>query len=324
MYAQEDFALLFRIAKSYYIDRLSQEQIARMESVSRPHVSRLLVKAREYGMVKVSIEMPRIAQMPAIANELKQKLDLKDVLIACVPSETASSQAKISRAIATIAAAHLPELLSDVSLVGIGWGYTIYQTSLLLDTRLDRPDMSIIPLLGLSGNHTSFLRINIIANRFDEKWGTSSIYTVMPIMREKRQGLSLEEEKSYRQLLAKWDQLEAAIIGLGPAPQEDSPLLPEASIEYNQQLMESGTVGDILANFFYEDGTVFDTSQYHFQISLPIERLKRMKKVICLAGGINKVQGIIAAARNRFFNILITDINTAELMLMRLPKEGNS
>ena len=53
-----DYAQLYRIAKRYYIDNFSQAKIAVEESISRPHVSRLLAKARELGIVRISVQMP--------------------------------------------------------------------------------------------------------------------------------------------------------------------------------------------------------------------------------------------------------------------------
>ena len=96
------------------------------------------------------------------------------------------------------------------------------------------------------------------------------------------------------------------------------PLLAEASEEYHQLLKDSGTVGDILANFFYEDGRVLDTSKHYFQISLDLDDLKKIDKVICLAGGETKVEGIITAALNHYFNVLVTDTNTAQQILDQL------
>jgi DNA-binding transcriptional regulator LsrR (DeoR family) len=321
---QEDFPHLYRIARSYYIDGLTQEEIAARESISRPHVSRLLAKARDCGIVTVDVTMPTSPKSIELENYLKKSLGLIEVKLACVPQHVVHSSQATSLAIATLAAIEVPKMLTDVKTLGIGWGYTIYQTSVLIDTALNRPDMKIVPLVGLAGIYTPYLQINVIVNRFAEKWRATSIYTLMPVLHEYRFQMGSVEKLNYQLLRDQWNKLDCAIVGLGAVPREDTLLLPEAPRDYNESLMKSDTVGDILANFFYADGTVFDSSNYHFQVSLPLEALKRVDQVICLAGGVNKVDGLVAAARNGFYNVLFTDVNTATLMKNKIEREGDT
>lgn len=321
MCIQEDYPHLYRIARSYYIDGLTQEEIAARESISRPHVSRLLTKARDCGIVTITVSMPTSPKTVELEDYLKKSLGLVEVRLARIPQHAATSPHVTSLAIATLAAVEVPKMLTDVRTLGIGWGYTIYQTSLLTDTSLNRPDMRIVPLVGLAGVYTPYLQINVIVNRFAEKWQATSIYTLMPVLHEYRYQMGSAEKQNYQLLRDQWNKLDCAIVGLGAVPREDFLLLPEASRDYNESLMKSGTVGDILANFFYADGTVFDTSSYHFQVSLPLEALKCVEKVICLAGGVHKVDGLIAAAKNGFYNVLFTDINTAILMKNKIERE---
>lgn len=312
----DDYPMLYRIAKSYYIDNLSQEQIAKCESISRPHVSRILAKARANGVVKFQVEMPTLDDTQALADALREKLDLMDVRLASVPPQSSYGQTSLSLGVATVAAASLPELLSESTNVGVGWGYTIYEASSLLNQCATNQPLNFFPLVGSFGENNPYLQINVIANRFAEKFNAKSYYTIMPAIRDNKK-LAQIEEKSYLRLKQQWESLDTAIIGLGPSPSNGIPLLAEASEEYHQQLQNSGTVGDILASFFYEDGRVLDTSEHYFQISLNLDALKQIDKVICLAGGEPKVDGIIAAARNNFFNILVTDTNTAQQILDR-------
>jgi DNA-binding transcriptional regulator LsrR (DeoR family) len=309
-----DYPMLYRIAKSYYVDNLSQEQIAKCESISRPHVSRILAKARASGVVKFQVQIPKQDDTQEFAKLLCERLELLDVRLACVPPQSSYEQRNLSRGIATVAAASLPELISDSTNVGVGWGYTIYETSVLLDQCVTDQPLNFFPLVGSFGENNPYLQINVIANRFAEKFNAKSYYTIMPAIRDNEK-LARIEKKSYMRLKQQWENLDTAIIGLGPSPNSGTPLLAEASEEYHQVLNDSDTVGDILANFFYKDGHVLDTSKHYFQVSLNLDDLKKIDKVICLAGGSAKAKGIIAAARNRYFNVLVTDTNTAQQML---------
>ena len=64
--AGEDRLQLADVARQYYLEDLTQEQIARGMGVSRSQVSRMLKVARERGIVEIRIHHPlRTATRPA-------------------------------------------------------------------------------------------------------------------------------------------------------------------------------------------------------------------------------------------------------------------
>jgi DNA-binding transcriptional regulator LsrR (DeoR family) len=71
-------------------------------------------------------------------------------------------------------------------------------------------------------------------------------------------------------------------------------------------------VGDVLTHFFREDGSLVPDIPGYEQIAFNPADLRRVRKVICLAGGRNKVPALIAAAKTGYYNMLVTDSVTAE------------
>lgn len=314
MQENTDYTMLYRIAKYYYIDNMSQSEIAVKEHMSRPHISRLLDKARQVGIVDIKVALPDSLQVEKTAKILKEKLGLQEVIVVLAPTETKNLGKKVSMNIATAAAQKIPELIKGCSKVGIGWGYTMYQTSLLLPYN-DSINRTFVPLVGISGENNPFLQINAIVDRFAEKLGADSYYINMPAIRENGAQLTRIEIERLKKIKQYWNSLDAAIIGLGASPKAGEILISEVSKEYKEAIVRSNTLGDILCQFFYEDGTVFDLRGAYEQTSFPVQELKNIRKVICVAGGPAKVNGIITAARHGFFNMLITDNNTARLII---------
>ena len=76
-----------------------------------------------------------------------------------------------------------------------------------------------------------------------------------------------------------------------------------------------GAQGDVLCHFFDMDGNLLDTYFEDRLISVSLESLKELKNVIGVAGGKSKVNAIRAALKGRYIDILITDSNTANLLL---------
>lgn len=313
-----DYTMLYRIAKYYYQDKLSQNEIAQREHLSRPHISRLLDKARECGIVQINVVFPEEQLVSKTGAMLKKGLGLDEAIIAFIPEDTKPSSSKTFMNIATAAAKRLPALLRGCKTIGVGWGRTVYETSRQLPFCDNIEKATFVPLIGISGEDSPYLQINTILDRFAEKFGADSFYTNIPTIRENDVKLSKIEQIRYARLQQYWAKLDAAVIGLGIPPQEGKFLISEVSQDYRKMMTRSNTIGDILCQFFYANGRVIDFKSHYEQFSFSIHILKSIDKVICLAGGRAKVDGIITAASNGFFKTLITDSNTAKMILERL------
>ena len=121
-----DMMQMYRIAKMYYMDGLTQAQIAEAESISRSQISRLLDQARSRGIVEITVRMPGRISLNELRDDLIRELKLKDVAIAPL-NETATEEDRIE-AIATAAANFLPKELKSCRTVGVGWGRTTSRT----------------------------------------------------------------------------------------------------------------------------------------------------------------------------------------------------
>lgn len=319
-----EYIFLYRIAQQYYLEGRSQGYIAKQENISRPHVSRLLNKARQMGIVSISVELPESLKLREIAERLQRQLGLQEVILVSTPAEAGTDTRLVSEAIAHTAAEALPRILAKSHFVGVGWGYTIYQTA-LLQARQEFPGkMTFIPLVGISDENNPYLQSNVIVDRFAEKFQAKSYYTSVPAyLKRGSPRMSIEEDR-YSRLKQQWEKLDAAIVGLGPRFSRGDFLISEASEEYKRLIASSQTVGDILANFFYKDGSVLDSSGFYEQVSLPLARLKGIRNVVCLAGGAAKVPALVTAARQGYIKTLITDSQTAEAMLAACEAENGT
>ena len=77
-----DMMQMYRIAKMYYMDGLTQAQIAAAESISRSQISRLLDQARARGIVEITVRMPGRISLNELRDDLIRELKLKDAVIA--------------------------------------------------------------------------------------------------------------------------------------------------------------------------------------------------------------------------------------------------
>ena len=307
-----DYTLLYRVAKAYFVDQRTQQEIADVENFSRSQISRILKKALDEKLVTYTLNFPTEVDEKTLSQQLCKKLGLERVVL--VPSfynrDVQSSPDEVSKNLALGVADKLADLLGDSKNIGIGWGRTLYNTSLFVQP----PQRTVrgrvfIPLIGLSGNNSPILQINTIVDRFGERFRADRHYVNCPSL-QTRESLTAQAPQYLNALQVKWHELDAAIIGIGGPPSGNDHLIFEFPRNYKRKIQNSGAVGDILSQYFYENGRIFDLDSQYRLLALNIEQLKHIPNVIAIASGIKKCVPICTAARMGCIKTLVTDYNT--------------
>src|SRR5579864_7451870 len=122
-----DERFLRKIAYMYYEDGHSQETIAEMQFCSRQTVGKALQKAKERGIVRISIVPDlRTGYLRNLAREVRRKLNLEDLVL--VPGrnfDNVNLNATLDEVVAEIgnaAADYLDQLLTDSDILAVSGG----------------------------------------------------------------------------------------------------------------------------------------------------------------------------------------------------------
>ena len=317
--SRTDMMQMYRIAKMYYMDAMTQEQIAAVENISRSQVSRLLEQARQRGIVEINVRMPERISLNELRNDLVRELRLKDVAIA--PLQENASEEDAIEAIATAAAGFLPKELKNCRTVGVGWGRTVYRMSCVLSYRGAESEKLFVPLIGVSGTDNPALQVNAILDRLGERLRGHTYFVNAPAFRESAAVLSDLERKRLQQLHRYWDELDAAIIGLGAPPGTKRFFVSEVPSRFSNRIKAEKAIGDVLSQFYRADGSLIPEVPGFERTAFDAAALKQVPKVICLAGGRDKIPALIAGSRAGFYNILVTDSVTAEAIYDAIRRE---
>ena len=81
------------------------------------------------------------------------------------------------------------------------------------------------------------------------------------------------------------------------------------------ELSEQGAVGDICSRFFDINGNIVDEDLDNRTIGIELQKFKEKKYSIAIAGGKERIDGILGAIRGGYTNILITDEIAARQVL---------
>ena len=316
---ESDLNLLYKIACYYYQDGLMQEEIAELERISRSQISRYLNRARELGIVKVLVSLPDFPGFSAMEKRLEEALGLEKVVIA--PCSSGRELAR-RRAIASSASIYLLEALRDAHVIGFGWGRTVYETSLQLPFSKKKQNALYVPLIGVSGINDSAFQTNTIIDRIAERRKGRGYLLTLPTFRQKQFYLADIDDVRVKKLRDYWQVLDAAVFGLGTIRQSEYFMGEEVRSLYNMKVRNSGADGEILSQFFFKDGRLLNyEDEDYIPMAFELHGLKNIPVTICLAGGAEKVKGLIQGSRLGFFKRLVTDSYTAELMEQELKEE---
>ena len=300
--------LLIKVAKLYYENAKTQDEIAKQLRISRPKVSRLLSEAREAGVVQITI-----ASEPGdnadLEQSLEEKFDLKEVIIADVP-EGLSPQSLIYELGAT-AAEYFHRIVQDGDTIGLTWGANL--ASMVNQLSNDKKQrVHVIQMVGGLGEPSSEAHATDLARRVSQILDASLNLMPAPGVVASPEVRSILLQDPYIQKsLNLAGKIDIAFVGIG-TPMRDEKILTWQEVN---NLQQQGAVGDIALRFFNEEGEGIQSEINERVIGINLNELHELPRVVGIAGGEEKIRAIRGALKGHLINILITDRFTAGALL---------
>ncbi len=301
--------MLRLVADLYYVREMGQPEIAALTGFSVSKVSRLLAAARASGVVRITVEGTPHEPSP-LAKDLSAGLGVE---VWVTPGHD-TAPAVAARLCGVAAAPRLAAELPDEGAIGLTGGYTVESLVGALPP-LARTATVVVPLVGGWDSSNPHLNSNEIARRLAERIGASVRLLHAP-------GL-LDSEATTAALLADsavtatthyWDELRLALVGMSGAPRHApgyGTVMDRLDEAGRDRLQARGAVGDVAGHLVRLDGSFLEDEWERRTISIPIETLRRVPRVVGIAAGSNKVETIVAGARSGLLHLLITDEPTA-------------
>ena len=316
----DDVNVLYKIASLYYESGNTQDEIARKVDMSRPMVSRALEKARNIGLVRISVHPPK--QFTDLAETISKALDITEVVIAPSSSSTGNDRFDRLNDISDTAAGYLEKNITGGMAVGFGCGMTVYQTvkKLRHTTHTGDEQPVFVPLMGRLGSKQAEFQVSIIVNHAATMLDAKAYYYNVPTIIVTKEDDSIIRS-SHKDVYDIWKRLDMAVIGIGSFARVRSYPMGSFSEEEYRYLASNGAKGDILGRFFNDYGVLAPGRMESIYTGIPREDMVNVKNIVCVCGGTEKVDPIIAAARQKCFDTLITDYRTINEISEKLQEE---
>lgn len=313
-----DITLLYKIAKAYYEDGLTQDQIGKRFGLSRIKVSRLLQQARQSRVVQITITPPTDS-FGDIERDLETAYGLDEVIVV---STFSSEQSDVVPRLGAAAAGYLARCLGDQQVLDLSWGTTLLAVVDALAPQ-NLPELRVVQMLGGLGRLESETYGADLTMRMAQTLGARMRLLPSPgIVSSKLVRDALLEDVNIAETLALAARADLAVVGIG-SPIAGS-LVTETGILSVSELVELralGAVGDIALRFFDGDGQVVDHAINDRIIGLDLAQIRHIPRVVGVAGGDGKYEVIRGTVRGNLVDVLITDEITATRLLQEKAPE---
>lgn len=295
--------LMVKAAWYYYMENYTQQNISTLLGVSRVRVIRLLEKARQDGIISFHIRQDSDRRMQ-VEKELTTRFGLHDVFVAPISGRVS----ELNESLAQAAAIYISDRLGGSFFINMGYGDT---PSRILN-HLARKTETPINVVSLTGGVSYYLP-NAQSSIFNARLHLipSPLLLSKPEMVEE-----LRKEVSVQRIQQMSWEASMTVVGIG-SMSDDATIIKNGILTHEDFLLLTlqGAVGDVLSHFIDKDGNPIESTLDNRLLSTPLEDLKRMKNVIGVAGGLNKVDAIRAVLNGRYLDVLITDEETATALL---------
>lgn len=305
--------LITKVAYMYYIEGFTQTDISKKLHIYRTTVGRMLVKARKYNIVNISIQGYDTDTFK-LEDSLKEKYDLNDVVI--IPNKSAQSNQEKDDSLGKTGVQYLSQIIKPGDVVGVSWGKVLRS---MADQAKGNSslDTTFVPLVGGPSSANTEYHVNGIVYDLAKKFGGQNVFIdSCAVQPSKYVRDSILSSRYFRDIKTYWDNLDIAVVGIGgPLNGNISRWRDLLTMDDIDLLKDEHAIGDCCCTFYSREGKILTGDLMNRTIAIPLEQLSKAKTTIGIARSLSKVKSIDVLMKMKILNTLITDEETAQRLL---------
>jgi DNA-binding transcriptional regulator LsrR (DeoR family) len=305
--------LINTVLTLYYVEGVTQSEIAKRLGFSTAKVNRLLLQAREEGYVNITIRTP-FQQLFKIEERLKAIFRLQDVIVIPAVAESGSSPLNT---LGIAAAEFLLEHLRDGDVIGVGGGSAVNAVAQAI-TPARSYNVEVVPLIGaVQGEITT--DVNYLASQLAEKLEAKAYLLNAPAFVESKEHCeTLKSMGPVKEILDIARRANIALVGVGMLDPNLSRFVRFTALtanEMNRIVDDCGGVGDLNAFVFNKEGQACAQDFADRVVGVSLTEIKNIPFRIGMAATAAKALPIYGALRGGYLHALITDETAARGVL---------
>ncbi len=295
------------IARRYYLDRETKQEIAASLGISRFKVARMLDFAIEHRIVRFEIATPSAVD-GALSEELRKATGLRRVVV--VRTVDGDDVASMRRELGIVAARVLEDLVSERDILGIGWGRTLSAMAGEIKTM---PKCVVVQMGGIVGNLDEN-SLEVVRRISAAGGGTAYPIYAPLVLTDAESAESLRAQPGAAAAIALYPSITIGAVSIGSWSPRDSQLLSSLDRDEVDRYLRDGVRAEVLSTLIRDDGSVLTGFQER-SLSMDIDGLRGIPELVLVAGGVQKTLAVRAVLRAGLGATLITDHTLAEAYL---------
>jgi DNA-binding transcriptional regulator LsrR (DeoR family) len=318
----DELRLMTKVSRMYYEQGLRQTEIMERLNMSQSTISRLLKRAEQAGIVRITVSVPSGAH-PDLEEALQERFGLKEAIVV----DSIDDDEQIVRDLGPAAAYYVETTLRPHDVVGLSsWSAALLSMVDSMQPSTRGSGVRVVQILGGVGNPSAEVHATHLTRRFANLVGGSATLLPAPgVVGSTEARRVLMKDRFVQEAAQLMNTVTLALVGIGSV--EPSRMLAESGNVFSHQELETlrsqGAVGDICLRFFDAVGVPVISPLNDRVIGMDLGQLKKSARVVGVAGGGRKMAAIRGALTGHLINVLLTDRNTAERLLASGKKERN-
>jgi DNA-binding transcriptional regulator LsrR (DeoR family) len=301
----DEARLISKVLYLYYVEELTQSQIANRLGVSTPKVNRLLHQARSQKMVEIIIRTP-FQYLFDLELRLQNIFNIPEAVV--IPS-LAENAATMVHTLGRAGANYLLEHLHDGDVIAIGGGTTVHAVVEAVSATRSY-DVDVVPVVGgVQGRVIT--DVNYLAAQLAERLGGRAFQLHTPAFVEtSAHRAALLEMGPIKEILDIARRANICLLGIGGVDPETSRFVQFTALsesEMNQIMTAHAGVGEISAIVYDTTGRPCAPEYADRVVGLTLQEIERIPFRIGVAGTVFKALPVFGALRGGYFHTIITD-----------------
>ncbi|GAA3945069.1 sugar-binding transcriptional regulator [Microbacterium soli] len=307
----DDELLMVRAAELSYDENRTQDEIGALLGISRWKVGRLLLQARERGIVRIEIVHPRARRL-GLERALLGRFGLTDAVVVPASDDPGAVLERVARAAADLLTALRPVPRT----LAVSWGRTLTAVADALPDGWAHGVTVVQANGGVSVNRRAGGAASVAVTIAQRGEGQAVLLPSPAILERIETKRAVEADRTVAAILERAAGADTFLFTAGPcdpasAHVENGYLTADDIAE----LARRGAVGDLLGRYIDADGNIVDPQLDARTLGVGLDRVRASPRSIFVTAGIAKHDIARTVVSNGLCTVLVTDEPTALALL---------
>lgn len=308
----DELLLAANAARRFYLDHASKVEIAQELGLSRFKVARLLELAHARGIVRIDIAFPSDVDAQ-LSQALRERFKLTHAIVINTPRPDTGGPEPFTDLLAPAAARLVADLVDEQDVLGLAWGRAVTAVSHAF-TRLPP-----CPVVQLTGVHppTAITEEAVQAVQRTAALSKGTAYPLYAplVLPNDLTAHVLRHQPTISRSLEMFRTVTTAVLTVGAWGPELSTVHDALTGPEREHHRALGVVAEMASLLFDSDGNLVTTGLSERVIAVRAEELRRVRRVIAVAGGREKAPAVRAVLKSGLLTGIVTDADTARAAL---------